>query len=510
MSRRQWQVMIAGLVWALVVATLGGPQATAQDSPGAGALTIVQGPEPVSLDPAQDINKTSLNVQLAIFDPLIRVTPDGALAPWLATEWTNVEPTVWRFKIREGVTFHNGEALTAENVAFSIQAYNTSPGEGATYFQFVESATATDATTVDVVTKEPTPYTPTAMGFLMLLPRAYYAEVGPEGFGIAPVGTGPMAFEEWQQGVQIRLARNEVYWNGPIAASEITYKPAPEASTRVAMLETGDADIVANVPPEMIERVEQADDIGIRRTPSLRKIFLEFNPDQPPFDDLRVRQAVNFAIDKEALIELVLGGNAVREIGPIPDGWLGDTPDDQLTRYDYDPDRAKQLLADAGYADGLTIDFWYPIGRYLKDKEVAEAIAGQLEEVGITSNLQGMDIGTLVEQIHTQTLSGLHFFSWAPLIMDTDNLWRAHFWSEGLNHYAVDAKTDELLLAGAVALDPAERGRIYAELERYVVNEMVPWAFLYRQSLIYGVRDKVQWEPRADEVIDVRTITFAA
>jgi peptide/nickel transport system substrate-binding protein len=319
-----------------------------------------------------------------------------------------------------------------------------------------------------------------------------------------------MTFEEWQQGVQIRLARNESYWNGPIALSEVTYTPAPEASTRVAMLETGEADIIANVPPEMIDRVEGADEARIARTPSLRKIFLEFNMKEKPFDDVRVRQAVNLAIDKDALIEFVLGGNAVREIGPVPDGWLGDTPDDQLTRYDYDPDRARQLLAEAGYGDGLTIDFWYPIGRYLKDKEVAEAIAGQLEEVGITSNLQGSDIGTLVEQIHTQTLSGLHFFSWAPLIMDTDNLWRAHFWTEGLNQYAGDARTDELLLAGAAELDPAQRNRIYSELEQYVVNESVPWAFLYRQSLIYGVNDRVQWEPRADEVIDVRTITLAA
>jgi peptide/nickel transport system substrate-binding protein len=508
-ARRQWRVLVGALVGALVLATLGGSLVTAQDSAG-GRITIVQGPEPVSLDPAQDINKTSLNIQLAIFDPLVKVTPDGELAPWIATEWTNVEPRVWRFTIREGITFHNGEALTAENVAFSINAYNTSPGEGATYFQFVESATATNPTTVEVVTKTPTPFTPTAMGFLMLLPREYYAEVGPEGFGVEPVGTGPMTFEEWQQGVQIRLARNESYWNGPIALSEVTYTPAPEASTRVAMLETGEADIIANVPPEMIDRVEAADAARIARTPSLRKIFLEFNMKEKPFDDVRVRQAVNLAIDKDALIEFVLGGNAVREIGPVPDGWLGDTPDDQLTRYDYDPDRARQLLAEAGYGDGLTIDFWYPIGRYLKDKEVAEAIAGQLEEVGITSNLQGSDIGTLVEQIHTQTLSGLHFFSWAPLIMDTDNLWRAHFWTEGLNQYAGDARTDELLLAGAAELDPAQRNRIYSELEQYVVNESVPWAFLYRQSLIYGVNDRVQWEPRADEVIDVRTITLAA
>lgn len=508
MKRTRAQILIGVLIGVLLMSPAGGVLASGQDAP-AGGVTIVQGPEPVSLDPTQDINKTSFNIQLAVFDPLLKITPDGEIAPWIATEWTNVEPTVWRFTIREGIKFHNGEPLSAENIPFSIETYNASPGEGATYFQFIESAAAVDATTVEIVTKEPTPYTPSAMGFLMVLPRENYPEVGPENFGVAPVGTGPMVFEEWQQGVQIRLSRNDDYWNGPIALREAVYKPAAESSTRVAMLETGEADIIANVPPEMIDRVETGADTRIALTPSLRKIFLEFNMTEPPFDDVRVRQAVNYAIDKEGLIEFVLSGNAVREIGPVPDGWLGDNPDDQLTSYDYDPERAKQLLAEAGYSDGLTIDFWYPIGRYLKDKEVAEAIAGQLAEVGITTNLQGMDIGTLVEQIHTQTLTGMHFFSWAPLNMDTDYLWRAHFWSQGLNQYAVDPKTDELLLAGASALDPADRDRIYAELERYVVDELVPWAFLYRQSLIYGVRDGVEWEPRADEVIDVRSIGLA-
>jgi peptide/nickel transport system substrate-binding protein len=225
---------------------------------------------------------------------------------------------------------------------------------------------------------------------------------------------------------------------------------------------------------------------------------------QKPFDDVRVRRAVNYAVDKEALIDFVLGGNAVREYGPVPDGWLGSNKLSDLTRYDYNPQRAQQLLVEAGYRDGLTIDFWHPIGRYLKDKEVAEAIVAQLQQVGIRSSLRGMDIGSLVQRIHTQTLSGLHFFSWAPLIFDTDNLWRAHFYSKGLNQYAWDAKTDQLLLAGASTADPKERQKIYAELERYVVNELVPWAFLYRQSLIYGVSGKVSWQPRADEVIDVR------
>jgi peptide/nickel transport system substrate-binding protein len=500
--RQGWQLCVMLLV-AVFIATTGGAAVKAAPGPS-GRIVIVQGPDPVSLDPTLDINKTSYNIQLGIYDPLIRVFSDGKPNPWIATEWKATNPTTWQIKIREGVKFHNGEPLNAESVVFSINTYNASKGEGNKYFKFVTAARALDARTIEIRTDGPVPATPVHLGFLFVLPKGAYTQLGPERFGTQPVGSGPMKFSEWRQGVQITLVRHDAYWRGNLPFAEAIYRPAPEASTRVALLETGQADVIANVPPELIDRIARRPDASVQRTPSLRKIFLEFNMKQKPFDDVRVRRAVNHAIDKDALIQSVLGGNAVREYGPVPDGWLGSNPIAQLTAYDYNPARARQLLAEAGYAGGVTIDFWHPIGRYLKDKEVTEAIVAMLQEVGIRSNVRGMDIGSLVQRIHTQTLSGLHFFSWAPLIFDTDNLWRAHFYSQGLNQYAVDAKTDQLLLAGAATSDRRERQRLYSELERYVVNEMVPWAFLYRQSLIYGVSNKVSWQPRADEVIDVR------
>ncbi|MBM3450932.1 MAG: hypothetical protein FJX78_08150 [Armatimonadetes bacterium] len=504
MSRR-WVVL--ALLLLLGLSGTGAPQTLPAASAGAaaGKLTIVQGPEPLSMDPTMDINKTSYNIQLGLYDPLIFATPDGRLRPWIATSWTNVNPTTWRIKIRKGVTFHNGEPLNAESVAFSIEQYNRSRGEGNKYFQFIKGTKAVDAETLEITTDGPIPATPTMLGFLFVLPKNYYTQVGPERFGVEPVGSGPVKMQGWQRGVRLVVVRNEKYWRGVLPIEEITYRPAPEASTRVAMLLTGEADIIANIPPEQIPRIE-AGRMRVIRQPSLRKLFVEFNMKQRPLDDVRVRRALNHAIDKEELINLVLGGNAIREIGPVPDGWLGANPKNQLTAYDYNPARARQLLAEAGVGGGFQMDLWHSIGRYLKDKEIAEAIAAQLGNVGVRVNLQGMDIGSLVQRIHTQNLSGAHLFSWAPLIFDTDNLWRAHFYSKGLNQYAVSAKTDELLLAGAAALDRRERQRIYSELERHVVNDMVPWIFLYRQSLIYGVSNKVGWLPRADEVINVRNL----
>ena len=512
--QRSWKhlgsVIALAVILALVAGCAAAPQAGAPAAEEGGAtntITVVQGPEPVSLDPSVDINKTSINVQHTMMDPLVYHTPENVTIPWLATEWEPVEPNRWRISLRDDVTFHNGEPFNADSVIYSIDAYNNSQGEGSVFFQYVQEMEKVDDFTVDIITAEPNPIVPETLAFLFALPPVYHAEVGADGFSLAPVGTGPFVFSEWEQGVQIVVEANPDYWGGAPALDQVTFKPAPEASTRVAMLETGDADIIANVPPELTERVDGADGSVIAEVPSLRMIFVEFNPFEPPFDDVRVRQAFNHAVDKEALIDLVLDGHATQMTGVIIPGWLGYTPD-ALTEYEYDPDKARALLAEAGYADGLEVDFWFPIGRYLKDKEVAEAIAGQLQEVGVTLNMNGSDIGTLVERIHTQELSGMHFFSMAPLIMDPDYLYRTHFYSQGLNQYGWTERTDADIEAAISTVDRAEREEIYSGLDSYLTNEHVPWIYMYLQNLIYGVDENLDWQPRPDEIIDLRGAKF--
>ncbi len=473
-------------------------------SKSSGSITIVQGPEPVSLNPSVDINKTSINIQMSVMDPFVFHTPDNKTVPWLAESWQATNPTTWRIKLKQGVKFHNGEDFNADSLIFSIKTYNASKGEAASFFKFVTDMKRVDDTTVDLVTDKPNPTVVEWLALLQALPPKYYASVGDDGFSLKPVGTGPYTFVEWAKGVQIKLKANPTYWGGAPAIDEVVFKPGPEASTRLAMLDTGEADIIANVPPELTQRIAASGKARVENVPSLRSIFIEFNKKEKPLDDVRVRQAINYAINKDSLIKDVLGGFAQKTKGVIPAGWLAYNPG-ALTAYDYDPAKAKQLLAAAGYPNGFTIDFHYPIGRYLKDKEVAEAIQGQLGEVGIKLNMQGSDIGTLVNKIHTQTLSGMHFFSLGPLINDPDYLWRAHFTSKGLNQYAWTPKTDELADKGIATVDQKEREQLYQQLEQSIGNDDVPWAFLYFQNLIYGVNNRVDWKPRPDEIIDLRT-----
>ncbi|MCB0046562.1 MAG: hypothetical protein KDD92_14150 [Caldilineaceae bacterium] len=509
---KQYRPLIALLI--MLVATAGcasvapaGNSTTGDTAEASRSITVVQGPEPVSLDPSVDINKTSINVQHTMMDPLVYHTPENETIPWLATGWEPVEPTRWRISLRDDVLFHNGEPFNADSVIYSINTYNNSAGEGSVFFQYVEAMEKVDDYTVDIITAEPNPIVPETLAFLYALPPEYHAEVGSDGFSQAPVGTGPFTFSEWDQGVKIVVNANQEYWNGAPAIDQVVFKPAPEASTRVAMLETGDADIIANVPPELTARVDGAEGSSVAEVPSLRMVFVEFNPFEPPFDDVRVRQAFNYAVDKDALIDIILDGHATRMKGVIIPGWLGYDAD-ALTDYAYNPDKARELLAEAGYADGLEVDFWFPIGRYLKDKEVAEAIAGQLQDVGVTLNMNGSDIGTLVERIHTQELSGMHFFSMAPLIMDPDYLFRTHFYSEGLNQYGWTERTDADIEQAISTVDRSEREQIYRDLDAYLTNEQVPWIYLYLQNLIYGVNDNLDWQPRPDEIIDLRNATF--
>jgi peptide/nickel transport system substrate-binding protein len=483
------------------VPSIAAPTETVVESPV--SITVVQGSEPRSLDPSVCIGKSCVIVQNAMLDSLVYHTPENETIPWLATSWESVDPLTWRISLREGVKFHNGEEFDAEAVAFTIDAYNTSEGEGASFYQYVDHTEIVDEHTIDIVTKEPYAVTPESLSLMFVLPPEYYAEEGPEGFAQHPIGTGPFVFEEWQMGTQIVVRANPDYWNGRPEIDEVVFKNAPEGSTRVAMLLTGEADIVTDPPVEMLTQIEESPDAQVQWVPSLRKIFVEFYRAEPPFDDRQVRLAANYAVDKETLIQRILGGYGEVSSGVFVKGFLGHNPD-VLNSYDYDPDKARELLAEAGYSDGVTVDFWYPIGRYMKDREVAEAIAGMLDQVGIHCEMHGMDISSLVEKVHTQTLSGMHFFSALPLFLDPDMIFRVQLSSEGLNQYAWTEKTDELGKAGVTAVDPEERAEVYQEMEEYLVNEVVPWIFLYDQALLYGVRDGVNWEPRPDEIIDLR------
>lgn len=487
------------------------------ESPGGSGKTtavIVQGSEPDSLAPDIDAIRTSVRVHNHMFEAATKYSWDGeeiTLEPSLTDSWEQVEPDRWRFHVHPGIKFHNGEDLTAEAFKFSLDTYIGNAGMVSTIFADRQIEVVDDMT-FDVVTDaENFAALPATMSFLAIYPPAYYEEVGgSDGFGIAPVGTGPYKFVSWDKGVEIKLEANEDYWGEQKAQiPEIIFRAVPDAATRVAQLETGEADMITDLPPELAERVEGLDDAHTKEMDSNRRLFFFFNTFESPTDDLLVRQAVNYAVDTQSIIDNLFEGHAGRIKGIYLPGEAGYNPD--FEGYPYDPDMARELLAEAGYEDGVEVDLHYTIGNTTLDEETAEAVQGQLAEVGIAANMDGRPVSALSQDYANQTSTGMNFWSFAPVWFDPSFIMIVHFSSTGLYRYNASEEQDAMIDAAFSETDADRRIELYQELEEYLTLEKAVWLPLYAQQDIYGVSDALNWDDNArpDQLLDMEKASFA-
>jgi peptide/nickel transport system substrate-binding protein len=493
-----WSVRgLFGVVALFSVVLAAGPTGA---QPGS-AITVVHGSEPRSLNPPIDIVKTTVNVVLTMFDTLVGVDEQVRLTPGLATEWRRTGDSVWRFTLRRGVKFHNGEEMDAASVVFSLNAYREAKGQATPFFNAIREARAIDKYTVDIVTTGPNAVIPELMSFLYVLPKGYYGQVGAAKFSLAPVGTGPFQFVEWVKGSHITVKQNPGYWKGAPSLSQITFRWAAEASTRVAMLESGQADLVVAVPAQMVDRIKASGN-RVAQTQSLRKMFVELNIFRPPFDDVRVRRAVAHSIDVDELVQTVVAGSGVKAQHYLSKFFVSYNP--ALPIYGYDAEQAKRLLAQAGRAGGVTVPFYHTIGRYPLDREVATAIAGQLAKVGIKTELKGMETGTFFNLLSSGNMEGMHLLSIAPLYPHEDFNFRVQFHSKGLYAYGNSAEGDRMIDEAATFSDPQRRKTAYQNVEKYMMQDLVSLLPLYDFIDIYGVSKRLEWTPRPDEIADLR------
>lgn len=483
-------------------------------SPGArrgtgDGIVVVQTAWPQSLDPSLDINVNAGNLYQHVLEAPARYryleSAGGVvLEPLLCERWENLEPDRWRFFLRPGLEFSNGEKVTADVARFSLGVIKGNRGMAASLMAHVADIEPVDALTFDVVTNGGYAATPESTAFLYFLPPRYYADSGGRGaFGRRPIGSGPYRFGEWQEGRHITFAANPTYWGPPPQIPHILFQAQPETATRVALLETGEADLIAGVPPELMAHVRRFADVRTSR--SLRRVFGFFNCFVPPTDDPLVRKAINHAIDVDALVTYVLEGHAFRAKGINKPGYLGYAPD-ALDGYGYDPGQARALLAEAGYPDGIDLDFNHPIGRWLNDKDVATAITGMAAKSGIRFTQRGGDFNTVQSLYTSQKATGMNMWSSGPLWLDPSYEWQVSFWSKGLYRYAHNDRMDTLLDTLRQEVDPVKRAPIAREFEKYVVDEYCPWLFLYDEEHTYGVSRALRWNPSP---LDFMRLEFA-
>jgi len=459
---------------------------------------VVQTAEPTSLDPISNTLSVTQNLlEGNVFEALVMRKDNMVLAPGLATAWRSVSPTTWEFDLRHGVKFQNGEAFDATSVVFTFQTIldpkNNNPFRP--FLDVIASVTKVDDYTVRIETKQP--YAPLVASLypIMMLPPKAYQDMGSDAFGQHPIGTGPYDVTEWVKDDHITLRANPGYWNGAPAIPVVVFKAIPDDSTRVAALETGNADIIASAPFQEINNIQRRGDRALTTT-NTRVYMIGMNTFKAPLNDVRVRQALNYAVDKQSLLRAFWDGQGQVLGSAVSPSSFGYTS--SVKPYPYNPQKAKELLAEAGYPQGLAVSFDGLSGRYNNDKQIEEAIVGQLGQVGVRTQLNVMDFGTYWTNYWlTAKLNGLWFLGNGDPLFDSDYLLTGMLYSKGRGWYYSSPKTDALIERARTTMDVAARQKVYAELMQDLHDE-APWIFLFVGKDVYGVSSRIAWQPRPD------------
>lgn len=454
-------------------------------------LTVGMGGDAVSLDPHATNDQPSSRVTKQIYDTLLVQTEELELEPGLATEWEQVDDLTFEFKLREDVKFTNGEALTADDVKFTIErgkeSANISHIVGA-----ISSVEVVDEHTVRVSTSEPFGplLTHLAHPAAAILNEKAVTEGG-EDYGLNPVGTGPYKFVSWTTGDSITLVENEDYWGDAPKTKNVVFKVVTENSVRTVQLETGELDIAYDIQPSDVKRVEDDENLELLRDANLSTTYIGFNTQKEPFDDVRVRQAINYALDMNAVVETVYQGVGSPAKGPLGPNVFGANTD--LVEYEQDIEKAKELLADAGFADGFTTTLWTNENQQRID--IATIVQSQLAEVGITVEVEIVEWGQYLED----TAAGKHdmfILGWSTVTADADYGLYALFHSSqhgeaGNRQFYDNSDVDRLLDLGRTSADQDDRLAAYKEAQE-IIRDDAPWIFTWIGENVSGIRNNVE------------------
>lgn len=483
------------------------PQATA--APAAAAKVVVAiGSDPSTLDPQFPDDGNMRTVNDNVYEVLIGRDPKTeALVPVLAESYSQKDATTWEVKLRTGVKFQNGEEFNADAAVASIKRI-IDPKYKSELLSFVSSikdAKAVNATTLQIITDGPDPILPARLTWLAMVPPKYSVD---KDFGNKPVGTGPYKFVEWVKGDHVTLQANADYWGKKPTVQSVVVRMIPEAATRVAALRANEVDLIRDLPPESASQAPK-----VAAQPGLQFPWIRINTLKGKLADVRVRQALNYAVDKAALAKSLYGGYAVVADGQLlTPGHFGYNKD--LKAYPFDVNKAKALLKEAG-ADGMELSLVGESGRWLKDKELVEAIAGYLQAVGLKPKVQIVEWSAWLDLLFAgpDKAPDLLYSSHDNSLLDADRTLTALFHSKtdtagGQSAYK-NADLDKLIDSGRSETDVAKRAAMYNQAEKIVYDD-APTIFLLNLQDIYGLSKRLNWTPRLDGRIFFNEMTIVA
>ena len=479
-----------------------------------GQIIVAQGVDPTTLDPQWHEETPAYNVLLNIYDTLLFRDKDLKIIPWLATSWKLVNPTTWEFKLRQGVKFHNGEEFDAEAAKYSLDRLRDPElkNRQAANFRLIASVDVVDKLTVRITTSKPFPTLENQLALRGAIMAPKHFKGKDKVFADRnPVGTGPYKFVRWAKDEQIVLEANPQWWGGAPKVKTLIFRPIPEHAVRVAALQAGEVDIAVNIPPHLVSIIDKHPSLYVSKAPSVRTIFIPIytyqfdtankpvGPVEGPTKDKRVRQAIIAAVNPDEIIKNVLEGQAIRVATPLTPQHFGF--DRTLQPVKADPDRVKKLLTEAGFPGGIDLTLNSPDGRYLKDKEVSEAVGGQLTKAGIRARVRTFEWTTYLNQmVYVHKANPMYLIGWGNTTWDADGtlgpLWRTG--NPLGNHHNQDF--DGMIDEAQTSVDPKRRLEIYSRALKSMLDEgaVLP---LYQQMDLYGVNKRVDFFALSSEQI---------
>ena len=454
--------------------------------PGPEKVVILQSVDAVSLDPDQLQAQPGRNIANHIFARLVRRDEESLeIKPDLAESWELINDLTWQFKLRKGIVFHNGEPFTASAVKFSLERANAIPTWGMKQIA-LDKIEVLDDYTVNIVTKEPRANMLTFLLESLIMPPEYYGTTPEDKVATQPVGAGPYKFVEWVRDDHVTLEAFPEYWGGPAAIKTLVWRVVPEASSRIAELETGGADIIAKVPPDQAQQVKGIEGATVVRVPSGYRMQIGMRHDKGPMQDKRVRQAINYGVNVDRIIEYLMEGNAIRMTSVLNPPYRN--PD--LKPYPYDPDKAKELLAEAGYPDGFKVVLMSPSGRYTNDLKVSQAVAADLAKIGIEADVQTFEWSVYIDKMMENKLDDMWFIGMGAYYEGQLELNNYAGGFEQFTWHNAEFKTlwDEL----TGTMDDAKRREILYKIQDLFLEDP-PILMLYKGIDLYGVREGLEW-----------------
>ena len=497
-AKKNWFLMLVMSLMLALAACSGDSEDTSSKGEGTKSETeksdkvvIAVPSDAPTLDPHGQNDSQSNNTTSQIFDRLVDYAEDGTVVPMLAESFEAVEDTVWEFKLKQGVKFHDGTDFNAEAVKANIDRILSEElaSPKAFILEMIEEVVIVDEYTIQLKTSYPFGALPAHLAHnagSIIAPSAIEEEQsGGKKVDENPIGTGPFKFEKWERGSKIDLVKNEDYWGEPTDLAGLSFVVVPEQATRNAMLETGDAQVI-QVGSQDVKATEENTNIDLIKVNGTRMDYVGFNVEKEPFNDVKVRQAISMAIDKESIVQGVLDEQGLPAVGPLAPTVVGNAQD--LQPLGFDVAKAKELLAEAGHPDGFTTTLWVNDGS--KERaDIAEYVQANLQEIGITVNIEVVEWGAFLEK----TAAGEHdmfILGWTTVTADADYGLYALFHSSqfgdpGNRSFYKNEKVDELLDKGRQSTDQEERNAAYKEVSEILVEE-VPMVYLQHPDFVFG------------------------